>query len=76
VRDDQGQVVAHLTPLSPADLEAIAQSKRARAAGESPVPSDHVQAHLRRLAEIRASEGLDEPKMLDLLLRMRVGEQV
>jgi len=74
VRDDQGRTVAHLAPLHPADIEAIEQSKRSRGAGGPRVPSDQVHAHLRRLAEIRAKEGLDEAKMLELLRRMRAGE--
>ncbi len=76
VRDEQGRTVAHLTPLHPADIEAIEQSKRARAAGEPRVPAEQVQAHLRRLGEIRQSEGMDEAKMLNLLQRLRAGEQI
>jgi antitoxin (DNA-binding transcriptional repressor) of toxin-antitoxin stability system len=76
VRDQQGRTVAHLTPLHPADVEAIEQSKRARGTGGPRVPSDQVQAHLQRLGEIREREGMDEAKMLDLLRRLRAGEQV
>ena len=74
VRDEQGRTVAHLTPLHPADIEAIEQSKRSRGTGGPRVSSDQVQAHLRRLAEIREREGMDEAKMLDQLQRMRAGE--
>lgn len=76
VRDPQGRTVAHLAPLHPADVEAIERSKQSRNSGESLVPSDQVQAHLRRLEEIRRQEGLDETKMLDLLRRLRAGEKV
>jgi antitoxin (DNA-binding transcriptional repressor) of toxin-antitoxin stability system len=76
VRDQHGRTVARLSPLDPADTEAIEQSKRSRGTGGPLVPSDEVQAHMRRLAEIRRSEGLDEAKMLDLLRRLRAGEQV
>jgi hypothetical protein len=38
------------------------------------VPSGQVQAHLRRLEEIRQKDGLDEAKMLELLKRIRAGE--
>lgn len=76
VRDEQGRTVAHLKPLDPADIKAIEQSKRSRGAGGPRVPSDQVQNHLQRLAEIRGSEGMDEAKMVDLLRRMRAGEQV
>ncbi len=65
VRDEQGRTVAHLTPLHPADIEAIEQSKRSRGAGGPLVPSDQLQAHLRRLGEIRTHQGMDEAKMLD-----------
>ncbi len=76
VRDEQGRTVAHLSPLQPEDIEAIEQSKRSRNLGGPRVPSDQVQGHLRRLGEIRQAEGMDEPKLLDLLRRMRAGEQV
>lgn len=75
VRDEQGRTVAHLTPLPPADVEAIEQSKRVRGTGGGRVPSEQVQAHLQRLAEIRQREGMDEATMLDQLRRMRAGEQ-
>ena len=59
VRDDQGKPVGNLTLLSPEDLESIEQSKRVRALGKPGIPSEQVQAHLRRLAEIRSQEGMD-----------------
>jgi hypothetical protein len=76
VRDADGRTVAHLTPLDPADVEAIERFRRTRTVGEPRVPSAQVQAHLRRLEEIRQQEGMDEAKMLDLLKRMRAGEPV
>jgi hypothetical protein len=76
VRDEQGRTVAHLNPLRPEDIEAIEQWKRSRGVGGPRVPSDQVQAHLQRLGEIRHQEGMDEAKMLDLLRRLRAGEQV
>lgn len=76
VRDEQGRTVAHLTPLSPADLETIERFRGTRPTNGPRVPSAQVQAHFRRLEEIRQSEGMDEVKMLDLLRRMRAGEQV
>jgi hypothetical protein len=75
VRDEQGRTVAHLTPLHPGDIEAIEQSKRSRGAGGPRVPSDQVQAHLQRLEEVRQRDGLEEAQMLDMLRRMRAGEQ-
>jgi hypothetical protein len=76
VRDERGRTIANLTPLNPEDIEAIERFKRHRAAGEPLIPSEQVQAHLRRLQEIRQREGMDEAKMLDLLRRMRAGEEV
>lgn len=76
VRDEEGRTVAHLTRLDPSEIEAIELAKR-RLASDSPrVPSEQVQAHFRRLEEIRDSEGMDEAKMRDLLRRMRAGEPV
>jgi hypothetical protein len=76
VRDPQGRTIAHLTPLEAADIEALERLKKRRPAKGPLIPSEQVQAHLRRLGEIRDSEGLDEAKMLDLLRRMQAGEQV
>jgi hypothetical protein len=76
VLDGQGRTVGHITPLTPADIEVIEVSKRRLAAGGPRIPSAQVQAHLRRLEEIRQSEGMDEAKMRELLRRMRAGEQV
>ena len=75
VRDHQGRAVGNLTLLSPEDLADIEQAKRVRGLSGPCVPSDQVQAHLRRMEEIRNQEGMDGPKMLDLPRRMRVGEQ-
>jgi hypothetical protein len=76
VRDNQGRPVGRLTPLTPAELEAIERWKSRRGNQGPGIPSAQVQAHLQRLDEIRRSEGLDEEKMLDLLRRMQAGEQV
>jgi predicted short-subunit dehydrogenase-like oxidoreductase (DUF2520 family) len=76
VRDDQGRTVAHLTPLSAADLEAVERSRESRARKGPRVPSARVEAHLKRLEAIRQNESLDEAKMLDLLREMRAEEQV
>jgi hypothetical protein len=76
VRDEEGRTVAHLTRLAPAEIEAIDLAKR-RLASDSPrIPSAQVQAHFRRLEEIRDREGMDEAKMHDLLRHMRAGEPV
>jgi hypothetical protein len=76
VRDECGRTVAHLAPLPAADIEAIERSKRLRGKLGPRVPSHEVQSHLRRLGELRQAQDMDETKMLDLLHRLRAGEQV
>ena len=76
VVDTQGRPVASMRLLTAADLEAIERFKRRKPSDEPGVPSEQVQAHFRRLEEIRRHEELDLPKVLDLLRRMRAGEQV
>jgi hypothetical protein len=77
VVDPAGQPVASLRPLDNLDREAIERWKRTRdTRPKSLIPSEQVQAHLRRLGEIRDAEGLDREKMHELLRRMQAGEQV
>src|SRR4051794_26905584 len=78
VRDEQGRPIASMSLLTPDDLEAIERYKRRKAEGRNrpPIPAAKVREHLQRLAEIRDREGLDEPKMLELLRRMQAGEEV
>jgi hypothetical protein len=76
VRDNQGQLLAFLTPLGPDLAATILECKQRHAAPGPRIPSEQVQAHLRRLEEIRQREGLDRERMLDLLRRMRAGEEV
>jgi hypothetical protein len=76
VRDEQGRPVGNLTLLTPEDYEAIEHYKRTRGHNRPGIPSAQVQAHLRRLEEIRATEGMDRAKMHDLLHRMQAGEEV
>lgn len=74
--DSQGRLMCYMdwfgTPLE----EVIAECKRRQASNEPRIPSAQVQAHLRKLEEIRQREGMDEAKMFDLLRRMRAGEEV
>ncbi|HEY7154509.1 MAG TPA: hypothetical protein VH575_11165 [Gemmataceae bacterium] len=76
VYDSQGRLMCFMdwfgTPLE----EVIAECKRRQASGKPSIPSAQVQAHLRKLEEIRQREGMDEAKMWDLLRRMRAGEEV
>lgn len=76
VRDAQGNPVASLNLLSPEDLEVIERLKKKRASGiqERGIPSEQVQAFLRKLHEIDEREGIDQAKVDDLLRRVRAGE--
>jgi hypothetical protein len=76
VRDPDGRTLALLTVLEPADAQVVARYRQTRDTPREAVPSDQVQAHLRKLEEIRKREGLDEGRMLQLLRRMRAGEEV
>lgn len=75
-RDEHGRTVAHLTPLSPPDVEAIERYRRSRGRPQLSIPGEQVQAHFRRLEEIRQRERMDEAKALALLRRLGVGEKV
>src|SRR5262249_35811405 len=77
VYDSNGQLVSFMKWLEPMDAEAVARHLRRRGLPKEPgSPSEQVQAHFRRLEEIRQREGMDLPKALELLRRMRAGEQV
>ncbi len=73
VYDQEGRLMCFMdwfgTPLE----DVIAECKRRQASGEPGIPSAQVQAHLRKLEEIRQREGMDEAKMWELLRRMRRG---
>jgi hypothetical protein len=75
-RDAQGRPVASLRVLDAIDLEAIERHKQRRGKMEPGIPAEQVEAHFRRLEEIRQEDGMDLPKALELLRRMRAGEQV
>ena len=76
VIDPQGRILNFLTPLDPLLAETIRECKRRLASSEPRIPADQVRAHLRKLDEIRQREGLDRDKMLELLRRLRAGEEV
>ncbi len=76
VRDPHGRILAFLRPLDPDLVETILECKRRLASSEPRISSEQVQAHLRKLEEIRQREGMDREKMLDLLRRLRAGEEV
>jgi hypothetical protein len=76
VLDPRGQILAFLKPLDPVLAETILECQRRHASSVPRIPSEQVQAHLRKLDEIRQREGMDRDKMLDLLRRMQAGEEV
>jgi hypothetical protein len=69
-------VLTDLEPGDPTLAETIRECERRLASTAPRVPSEQVQAHLRKLEEIRRREGMDRDRMLDLLRRMRAGEEV
>ncbi len=72
----EGRTLAHLTPLTAVEQEAIERFKHGRPRRATVVPAEQVRAHLQRLEEIEAREALDEVRILELLRRMRAGENV
>jgi hypothetical protein len=77
VYDSNGQLVSFMKWLEPMDAEEVARYLRRRGLPKQPtIPSAQVQAHLRKLEEIRQREGMDEAKMREILRRLRAGEEV
>ncbi len=77
VYDANGQLVSFMKWLEPMDAEEVARYLRRRGLPKQrTIPSAQVQAHLRKLEEIRQREGTDEAKMRDILRRLRAGEEV
>ena len=75
VHDPQGRAVASLQLFDAFDLQAIEHHKRSRGKSREPgIPSERVQAFLRKLHEIADREGIDEAKVGELLRRLRAGE--
>ena len=74
--DQRGRILALVRPEDKRLAETLRECKRRHATPGPRIPSEQVQAHMRRLEQIRASEGMDEPKMLYLLSRMQRGEKV
>jgi hypothetical protein len=76
VCDPLGRILSFLQPMDSLDAEAVARHRSRRNQPRETVPAANVQAHMRRLEEIRDAEGMDEATMRDLLGRMRAGEEV
>ena len=79
LRDPSGRLVAIVRPLSAMEAEAIERHRKRRTnpVSKPTVPAEQVHAHLLKLEEIRLREGgMTEERMLELLRRMRAGEEV
>jgi len=76
MRDANGRPVARAEPYTPEELAVIARVKQNRSGERQYVTGAEIQAHLKRLEEIDAQEPLNEERALELLRRMRAGEQV
>ena len=76
VQDNRGQLVGSMVVFSPEDLKALEIHRRQRQNPQPGIPSAQVRAHLQKLEEISQREDLDEQKVLELLRRMRAGEDV
>jgi hypothetical protein len=74
VRDEQGRILTRIPPLSEADV--VAKAKR-RLAVEGPrYPAAEVEARFQKLEEISRQESIGPAQVMDLLRRMRAGEDV
>lgn len=76
IRDAGGRLLTQIVPLTPEDHQVLDRHRQRQGTHQQGIPSDQVQAHLRRLSEIREREGLDEPRMRELLRRMQAEEEV
>jgi hypothetical protein len=77
VRDEAGSVLGRIP--APSETEIIARIKRSREHRDPNAPrssSQEVLTRLHTLEDIRSREELDEPKVRELLRRMRAGEKV
>jgi hypothetical protein len=77
VHSADGKLLAAFRPFSPKDLEAIEICKQRRAHPSGPGHSHaQVRAWLQKLEEIERKEPLDTARAMELLRRMRAGEEV
>lgn len=74
IRDDKGRIVARIP--APTEQEIVARIQRDRTATVARFPAEQVERRLQRLEEIWCQEGMDAPRMGELLRRMRAGEEV
>ncbi len=77
VYDSNGQLVSFVKWLEPEDAEAVARHLRRRGLPKEPgIPSERVQAILRRFDEIDRTEGMSREKMEEILRRVKAGEAI
>lgn len=77
VYDSNGQLVSFLKWLEPMDAEAVANHLRRRGLPKEPtIPSERVQAMLRRFEEIDRTEGMTREKMEEVIRRIKAGEPI
>jgi hypothetical protein len=74
VRDTEGRPLASITVLTPEDREAIERHRNRPGTPQPGIPSEAVQAMLRKMHELERSEGVDEAKVKELVRRTRAGE--
>lgn len=77
VYDSEGKLVSFLKWFEPMDAEAIARHLRRRDLPKEPsIPSERVQAMLRRFEEIARTEGMTQEKMAEVVRRVKAGEPI
>ncbi len=77
VYDSRGRLVSFLRWNDPRHAEAMAwHLHRLEGPKEPGVPSDRVQAFLRRLEEIEHTEGITPEKVREVLQRVKSGEAI
>lgn len=77
VYDANGQLVSFLKWLEPMDAEAVARHIRRRGLPKEPgIPSERVQAMLRRFEEIDRTEGMTREKMEEIVRRVKAGDPI
>ncbi len=77
VYDFKGQLVSFLKWFEPMEAEIVARHLRRRGLPKEPgIPSERVQAMLRRFEEIDRAEGMTPEKMAEILRRVKAGEAI
>jgi hypothetical protein len=75
--DAQGQLVSFLKRFHPDDVKPFARHLQRRGLPKEPgIPSERVQAMLRRFEEIDRTEGMTREKTEEILRRVKAGEPI